>query len=450
MKWPWSKKQLATVGPTFSISDPGEFLRNGFNGYVSALSGVYSEQNLVSLFLSIPEVFAPINEIASRVISGEFYVVNTRTGERVENDKDLNRLLSSPNPYGSFLDLVYSWIVYKYTTGNGYLFANIPETLKPKYQNISTLYTLPSHQTTIRLKDYRTSYYSVISETDIIERYEVLEPNGYYKHIAPGLVHHQRFVDMGTFIRGSHNLKGLSPLLAAEKPMSNLIQVYEARNVIYVKRGALGMIVSRKSDESGQQALTKLEKEQLIDDYHNTYGLTRGRSPVALTALPVDFVSIGMSIQELQPFEETKADAAAIYGILQVPFDLAPKEQGSTFENTKQSEIRLYNNVVIGEAQEFCQAFTRLLRLSDSNLALDVSFTHIDVLQEDAKLRAEVAAADTSTFRRQYLDGLITKNQYRQAVGQEAVKGEDFYIVDDPMLDLIIRTNGSATKPKEG
>ena len=439
-----------TTGPTFSISDPGLFLNNGFNGYVSVFAGTYSEANLVSLFLSIPEVFAPINEIASRVISGEFYIKDLKTGERVTDDKYLNRLLTRPNPYGSFTDLVYSWIAYKYVTGNGYLYANVPETLKFKYENISTLFALPSHQTTIKLKDFRTSYYSVTAETDIIERYEVLEPNGYFKKIAPEMVHHQRFVDMGTTIRGYSSLKGVSPLLAAEKPMSNLVQVYEARNVIYLKRGALGMIVSRKSDESGNQALTKQEKEQLVADYHNTYGLTSGRSPIALTALPVDFVSIGMSIQDLQPFDETKADAAAIYGILQVPFDLAPKEEGSTFENTKQSEIRLYNNVVIGESEEFCNSFNQLLRLEASGLAMGVSFEHIDVLQEDAKRKSEVIASDTKTYRQQYIDGLITKNQYRLAVGQAPVDGEDFYIMDDPLLEIITRSYGNVTASQKG
>lgn len=432
-----------TTGPTFSISDPGVYLNNGFNSYVSAFSGKYSEKNLITLFLSIPEVFAPINEIASRVISGHFYIRRTRDGEIIETDKELNRLLTNPNPYGSFTDLVYSWICYKYVTGNGYLYANIPETLKYKYSNIATLFSLPSHQTTIHLKDYRTSYYSVKDQKDIIDFYQVNEPGGYLKKINPELIHHQRFVDMGTTIRGVSNLKGVSPLLAAEKPMSNLIQVYEARNVIYLKRGALGMIVSRKSDESGQQALTKLEKEQLINDYHNSYGLTGHRSPVALTALPVDFVQIGMSIQDLQPFEETTSDAAAIYGILQVPFDLAPKEKGSTFENTKQSEIRLYNNVVIGEAQEFCQAFNQLLRLETVGLELVADFGHVDVLQEDAKRKSEVAATDTKTYRQQYIDGLITKNQYRQAVGQEPIDGEDFYIMDDPLLEIILKNNGN-------
>ena len=46
--------------------------------------------------------------------------------------------------------------------------------------------------------------------------------------------------------------------------MSNLIAVYEARNVIYVKRGGLGFIVSKKTDATGSIALTDDEKEQLL------------------------------------------------------------------------------------------------------------------------------------------------------------------------------------------
>ena len=85
--------------------------------------------------------------------------------------------------------------------------------------------------------------------------------------------------------------------------MSNLIAVYEARNVIYVKRGGLGFIVSKKTDATGSIALTDDEKEQLLKQNFEKYGVRKGQVPYGISDADIDFVRTNLSIAELQPFE---------------------------------------------------------------------------------------------------------------------------------------------------
>ena len=48
---------------------------------------------------------------------------------------------------------------------------------------------------------------------------------------------------------------GRSRLDSQKYTVSNIIAVYEARNAIYVKRGALGLIVNQKKDADGTVAM---------------------------------------------------------------------------------------------------------------------------------------------------------------------------------------------------
>src|SRR5690606_3837531 len=115
--------------------------------------------------------------------------------------------------------------------------------------------------------------------------------------LKPDQITHETYLRTGEEVcYRDCRLKGVGPLQAAEKPISNLVAVYAARNVIYVKRGALGFIVTEQGDADGKQALTKIEKEELLKDFHDTYGLEADKSPVGLTRFPMSFIRTAMSI----------------------------------------------------------------------------------------------------------------------------------------------------------
>ena len=251
--------------------------------------------------------------------------------------------------------------------------------------------------------------------------------------IKPEYVTHDVFIKMGDasdIVTG----KGVSPFKAGEYPMSNLIAVYKARNVIYVKRGPGGAIVSAKSDANGLIALTPKEKREVAEDISNDYGLDGRKSPFAVSNQPINWIKMGSTIQELQPFEETLASTSALAGIAGVPMALIPKTTESKFANLDIAERNFYENKIIPEAEAFCHFLTQLCRFDEIGAKVVVSFDGISALQDDAQKAAQALLANTNAATQLYDDGHITQNELRALIGHEPIEGGDDYIDEEERL----------------
>lgn len=391
-----------------------------FDRLFQAITGQYTDSNLVELFHSVPEIFAPIHEIASRVSDAVWELKMFKNEQVVYDDADFNRLFTQPNPLLAFKSFIYQAVCYELVTGKQYFYFNIPDTLPFDYKNVTNWWNLPAHKTTIE-RPHDIKVFSATDITDFIRSYKV---DGYATGFRPEkvLAMHQ-----GNLSWDSTFLTGKSPLLSASKAIVNLIAVYEARNVIYVKRGALGIVVSKKSDQSGLVSLTNKEKEGLLKEFNEKYGVSRKKSPIAITEAPIDFIRVAMSIQELQPFEETLADAAAIYATLRVPAHLIPSKDKSTFNNAQTDMKSFYSDVIIPMAKRYAQSFTNFLKLDKVRRYVDVNFTHVDVLQENKKDKASYEKTMGEVYYQRFTAGVCTLNDWIIAAGGEKVS--------DPIYD---------------
>lgn len=394
--------------------------------FVSCLVGGYSEENMLKLFMTIPEVFAPIDTIASAVCSANWELRRISDNEVVSNNTDWNKLFERPNWKQDWTKLIYNAVVYKYTTGNRYIYTYIPDALAIKMSNIVNLFTLPPQYTTVKVKTDRPNYLVAQSANDLIEYYDYAAGRDRAK-IKPEYVIHDAFIDVRGGMDEADIVRGRSPLASCEYPMSNIMAVYEARNVIYVKRGALGFLVSKVSDGSGLVALTPAEKKEALEDYASTYGISRGKSPVGISRIPMEFIKTAMSISELEPFKETDASSDALYAALRVPRELKPRPEGATYENQQKAERRLYTHVAIPEANQLASLIGRACKLKDLGLYLYPSFEHIEALQDDKKLESEVGWKNNETLRVRFLNGVITLNMWIVEAGYEAVTGVPLY-----------------------
>lgn len=388
--------------------DPGTY-RGGLELYRNDLT---SSSNLMELFHCVPEIYAPIHAIASRIANADFQLRKWFDDEVIYNNKAWNTLYETPNPLQHFRELIYEAVVYELVTGNEYFYLNIPKTLDRNYTNVAAIWNLPSEQ----MEPATFSSLKLFSATrieDIIRVYKL----GETKEFEPEDILHIKSINLNW---NDKKLKGVSPLCSAKKAIANLIAVYEARNVIYTKRGALGFIVSRKSDASGMVSLTPKEKESLLAEHQLMYGVTGGRSPFGLTEAPVDYVKVGATISELEPFKETLADAMAIYATLGVPRELMPQEAGSTYENQAAAARGFYNNVIIPKANMYMQSLSNKLGLTASRLYLHASFDHVDELQENKKEKADVEKIRTDTAKIRFMSGVITLNDWVIDAGYEA------------------------------
>ena len=228
-----------------------------------------------------------------------------------------------------------------------------------------------------------------------------------------------------------YDINSATPLLkGAEKAIANLLPVYEARGIIYIKRGALGFIVNRAKDQSGTIAMTDIEKEELARLHTDQYGVTGEKAPYAFTSANVDFLRTSMSIQELQPFDETLSDAVAIYRVLRVPRHLVPSKDNSTFANAESDMKSFYIDVIIPWAKRYAQAWTIGLGFKKNKRYIFPDYSHIDILNENKMNKATTDKTNTETAILQYTSNIITKNKMLSMLGLDAIEGGDVYAKD--------------------
>lgn len=406
---------IERTGPYYEYSEdaPG-----GLNFKIqNLLNGYYGTQNYIELFYSLPEIFAPIHEIAKRVSDANWELRKEWNDEIDWNDADFNRLFSQPNPLHSFKDLIYNAVCYEIITGKQFFAFNKPKALPDEYRSIITWNNLPAHCTHIEMKK-NVDPYTATSMNDYVVRYKVPLNDG-ERYFTPDQILPILHLDLGKTHDDLNCTKSL--IGGADKAIRNLIPVYEARGTIYIKRGAMGFFVSRKKDESGMIALTPGEKKQAEDEVNREYGVTGGRRTIGVTQAPIDFVKTSMSIAEMQPFDETLADATAIYSVLRVPKHLIPSKDQSTYANADADMKSFYQDVIQPWGRRYADLFTSYMKLKDFRRYIKTDFSHIAILQEDRKQKSDVDKTYGEVYLQRWQNGACSLNEW--IIANEGTKG---------------------------
>jgi hypothetical protein len=394
--------------------------------FYSVLYGGYAMQNFVELFYSLPEVFAPINEIASRVADANWQLLKSWNDEIDYSDPWFNEKFEKPNALTSMRDMVYNAVCYEILTGRQFFYKNKPDELPDEYKSILSWGNLPAHAVNVLHRE-NVDPYSSTSIEDFINGYTVPLENGNIRRFEPNEVMpivHFSLDKPNDFNRSNPKIRAAAPAIR------NLLPVYEARGTIYLKRGSMGFWVSKKEDADGTVSLNKQEKRELRNEHNSNYGLTNGRDPIGISGAPIDFVRSGMSIQELQPFDETLADAAAIYGVMRVPPHLIPRKDHSTFANAAADMKSFYINVIIPWATRYAQIWTNDFRLRDFRRWIKPNYDHIGELQENKKEASEVDKQKTDTAILRYEKGITTRNEMLAELGYKSIPDGDTYVGD--------------------
>ena len=390
-----------------------------------------ANSNFLTLYNTVPEVAWPVNYIASRA-AGAKYVLKKYSDETVVWNNDIiNRMLVKPNAFETWYRTLFKHFAYKLVTGNSYIKAAMSDTFagaKTLYKWCNRYVELESLLVRIEYKRVVGDIYGVADVEDVVEAYHHDIGDMYHRAIDPRCVFHDKDDFLG--YQSGDPLKAKSRLYAVLKAISNLIAVYEARNVIYVKRGGLGWLVSDQKDEMGSKALTSDEKKKILDQANEMYGLERGKYPYGISDVKLDFIRTNLSITDLQPFDETLADAVIIAGIYGIPPVLIPRKDQSTYANQANAEKAVYSSVIIPMVQRFCQEFTRFLGLDQDGLYLDADFSDVDCLQTGKKEEQEVHRSITDRCKIEFESGLITLNDWRAQQGYERV--------EDPLYDKLV------------
>lgn len=385
--------------------------------------GAYSVDNLLNIFAVMPEVFAPVNEIASRVSGLKFVLKRYSDDEIIWDNKDFNRLFSSPNPISDFKNHIWQKVVFEIVTGASFQYMNTTtlKGFKSALSNIKTITNVPTNKAIVEL-DKTADIYTATAINEIVKRVYVKRANGTDRDFEI-----ERLIMSVNIDPSENNTFSCyrSWLRGATAAIRNLIPVYIARNQIYVKRGALGVLVSKKTDASGSVALTPKEKEDLQREFQRNYGITGQNSLFPIAAAEVDFVKTSADIRELEPFEETAQDARAIYATLRVPKHLCPTKENSTFNNADTDMKTFYLDVILPIGERIAQEYTTAFGLD--GFYVDVDTSGVSVLEENKKDRASVNQTEGLIFEKRFKNGVCTLNDWVVATGGEKS--------NDPMYD---------------
>lgn len=418
--------------------------------------------NFIELFKTIPEVFWPIDFIAKRISEAHFDLKRVKDDSLVWcNRLGADTILKQPNPIMTWRELVYQHFVYKLSTGNAFFRAAMSDTITAdaiKFQWCTNYWSLPAHLVEVKPMEYSygVPMFGIANVEELIKGY-TLDLGAYCGLTIP---YYQIWHDRDSIpelTKGNGYLKSSSRLLSVKKPIANLIAVYEARNVIYLKRGALGFVVAQKADNTGTIALEPEEKEELRKQVESKYGVGEGKSPWAITDIPVNFVRTNLSISELQPFDETLEDAIKIASVFGIPSVLVPRKDQSTFSNQDTAEKSVYTSVIIPAAKRFCEALTIFLGLEQKGLYLDCDFSDVACLQVGLKDQEEVKKLVNERCLLQFNYGLISINDWRSQIHEDALEGELFSKVKFEMtpeeiaiVDSVIKSGSSMNTTLNG
>ena len=103
------------------------------------------------------------------------------------------------------------------------------------------------------------------------------------------------------------------------------------------------------------------------------------------------------------PFDETFEDSIKIAAVFQLPSDLVPRKDNSTFDNQIGAERSVWENGIMSMVGTACENLTAQLRLNKVGVKIKADYSSVSCLKSN-----ESAAEDLTTKR---LANLMTINQ---------------------------------------
>lgn len=216
-----------------------------------------------------------------------------------------------------------------------------------------------------------------------------------------------------------------SKLISLEYPVSNIVAAYKSRNTLITKRGALGILSNAGDPEHGIVPIKKGEKESIQKDFKN-YGIVGQPFQVIVTDANLKWQQMGFATKDLMLFEEIKDDIERICDKYGYPIELLAKEKGTTFANKEEAKTELYTDTIIPEMESRLEAWDKFLIPENSDLRLSANFSSLSIFQKSEKEKAEARKALNEALALEYNNGLITKNDWLEALGRDRIKDKTF------------------------
>jgi len=279
--------------PIYKFSD--------YKSYVDAGSGL------------VWPVFRACHITAGVLVKTQFQIVDSTTGEtpRVV-DPDLQRLMTQPNPYDSWEELVYVWTHHMKLTGNAFWLKDEMDglgrpskvyPLMPQFVEI-----IPDAKKKIASYRYRVNGRSLIFLPD-----EVI----HFRRPSP-----------------SDSILGIGDLEPAKSLVGDFIN-RDVYNEKFIENGASpsGVLVREDAVED-EEAWQKFKAW-----WDRMYSGKRNVGKTAFLNGKWTYQQLGLSAQQMQSIEREKMSVQAIFTAMGVPLSIAGIEKASNYATARQDDV---------------------------------------------------------------------------------------------------------------
>lgn len=377
-------KQSSMLGPAYMIGYEGPIWISTAEPY--------------KLYNSIPQLKTVIQKKALMFSNMNLILVKKNSSGILDivEDAELMKLLLNPNPLQSQNSWLRQFKEQEQVYGNQFIYKLQPSRLM-KYPdalwNVS-----PAHINVVATGNL----FEQTKIEQIIKGYEYNFKNK-KRTFLPSQILHSKIDDL------DNPIIGVSPIVGLCKPLSNTEAAYEYRNVIMKKKGAIGMLSNQSKDAAGALPLSKEEKKRLSEEYVNNYGIGEQQAKIILTEAAMTWTPMTYPTKDMLLFEEVDANMLTIIDAFGLNVNIF-SNKSATFENVRASIVQCYQDTIIPEADQFCQALTKFLNIAEG-FELKASFEHISILKEHKLDQMKSIETIVSILRNAVESGLLDKAQ---------------------------------------
>lgn len=353
-----------------------------------AIPDKLTDSNAFRLANTVAEIYFPIDYMADRASKLRYYIAD-RNGVEIPESSELNRFLTKINPFYSFSDLMYQALFSYLSDGNLFHYLSVPQSYRNvSVNNITRLDVLQPPQTSIR-------EYNNVSELLATDVSDFIKEARYYSGTT------QRYDQLRTdrlklyrfdaTRKEDSAILSRSPLFKAFRNINNLLATYSARYNVYVNNGAAGYLVKKSATGGIEASLT--DRKDIVDQINDRHGLTGNRRLWGISSIPLEWVNTLSTIKDLMPYEETLENAIKIAGVFQIPSDLVPRKDHSTFDNQAGQERVVWENSLMSLIDTMCNYFTSSFTLDQSGYKIIADYSSVSVLSvNESEIESQITA----------------------------------------------------------
>ena len=353
-----------------------------------------------------------INKKVRAHINGLWQIEDDEGNKAINVLPNIERLMKTPNPIQSWADFNSQMKILTQVFGECYVMPLVPVGMFRK--DTEALWIIPNWMITVK-KTGRFFQQSKIEE--IIAGYVINNQQGMKMTVLPSQLIRIRDLSIPVTTNNDELFNGQSRLYPLKWAVWNLHAAMEARNVMMVRRGAIGILSNEGKDVAGLLPIEQKEKDTIQTQFQK-YGLSSTQSQVIITNASLKWQSMTFPTKDLMLFEETEDATIQIADAYDVPPDLlGATGSKKTYQNVLEAKKSLYQDAIIPESTVFAEAFTNWL-LKGTGLKFKIYFDHLEVFQKSKKEEADGIKSITDSITVLYEKKLITMEEARMFLEQ--------------------------------